>query len=72
MANDGGMVDVSGKDITVRTAKADGCILLGDESFEVVKRGTCIKGDVFCCAATMVSAKQRWRRYLQDSQKPTR
>ena len=50
MANEGGMVDVSGKDITARTAKADGYILLGDESFEVVKRGTCIKGDVFATA----------------------
>ena len=41
-----GMIDVSGKDITVRTAKASGCIVLGEEAFNVVKQGTCIKGDV--------------------------
>ena len=40
------MIDVSGKDITVRTAKASGCIVLGEEAFDVVKQGTCIKGDV--------------------------
>jgi cyclic pyranopterin phosphate synthase len=50
MANNGGMIDVSGKDITARTAKAVGCILLGREAFEVVKAGTCIKGDVFATA----------------------
>ena len=50
MANDGGMVDVSGKDITLRTAKAQGCILLSDEAFKVVKQGTCIKGDVLATA----------------------
>ena len=41
-----GMIDVSGKDVTVRTAKACGCIVLGGEAFDVVKQGTCIKGDV--------------------------
>jgi len=50
MANDGGMIDVSGKDITSRTAKAQGYILLGREAFDVVKAGTCIKGDVFATA----------------------
>ncbi len=46
MANDGGMIDISDKDITVRTAKAAGCIVLGAEAFQTVKQGTCIKGDV--------------------------
>ncbi len=46
MANNGGMVDVSNKDITIRTAKASGSILLGEEAFQTVKQGTCIKGDV--------------------------
>ena len=41
-----GMVDISGKDITVRTATASGCITLGQESFDILKTGTCIKGDV--------------------------
>ena len=50
MVNDGGMIDVSGKDITARTAKAEGCILLGREAFEVIKAGTCRKGDVFATA----------------------
>ena len=46
MANDGGMIDVSGKDVTVRTAKASGCIVLGEETFDVLRQGSCIKGDV--------------------------
>lgn len=41
---------MSGKDITVRTAKASGCIVLGEEAFEVVKKGKCIKGDVLATA----------------------
>ena len=41
-----GMVDVSIKDITVRTAKASGRIVLGNKAFYVVEAGTCIKGDV--------------------------
>jgi cyclic pyranopterin phosphate synthase len=45
-----GMVDVSTKDITVRTAKASGTIVLGDKAFDVVEAGTCIKGDVFATA----------------------
>jgi cyclic pyranopterin phosphate synthase len=40
------MIDVSGKDITLRTAKAAGRIVLGAEAFQTVKQGTCIKGDV--------------------------
>jgi cyclic pyranopterin phosphate synthase len=44
------MIDVSNKDITVRTAKAKGTIVLGDEAFEVVQQGSCIKGDVFATA----------------------
>jgi cyclic pyranopterin phosphate synthase len=40
------MIDVSGKDITLRTAKASGCIVLGAEAFKTVKQRTCIKGDV--------------------------
>ncbi len=46
MRNSRGMTDVSGKDITARTAKACGRIVLGEEAFDVVKQGTCIKGDV--------------------------
>ena len=50
MANNGGMIDVSDKDITIRTAKASGSILLGEEAFQTVKQGTCIKGDVLATA----------------------
>lgn len=46
MENDGGMVDVSIKDITLRTAKASGCVVLGEAAFETLRQGTCIKGDV--------------------------
>lgn len=46
MQNPKGMVDVSEKDITVRTAEARGCIVLGDEAFETLIEGQCKKGDV--------------------------
>ncbi|MHC4159612.1 MAG: cyclic pyranopterin monophosphate synthase MoaC [Planctomycetota bacterium] len=50
MANDGGMIDVSGKDVTVRTAKASGCIVLGEEAFDILKQGSCVKGDALATA----------------------
>ena len=50
MANSKGMVDVGGKDVTVRIAKAQASITLGDDAFKVVKSGTCIKGDVLATA----------------------
>ena len=46
MVNDGGMVDVSVKNITLRTAKASSSIVLGEEAFQILMQGTCIKGDV--------------------------
>ena len=46
MQDSKGMVDISGKDITVRTATASGCVVLGQESFEVLRDGQCPKGDV--------------------------
>ena len=46
MQDSKGMVDISGKNITVRTARASGCITLGQEGFGIIKDGTCIKGDV--------------------------
>jgi len=49
-ASSDGMVDVSAKNITVRTAKASGTIILGDKAFEVVEAGTCTKGDVLATA----------------------
>ena len=50
MTNNGGMVDVSVKNITLRTAKASGTIVLSEEAFQTVKQGTCIKGDVLATA----------------------
>ena len=38
--NSVGMVDVSVKDITVRTAKASDTIILGNKAFEIVKVGS--------------------------------
>jgi cyclic pyranopterin phosphate synthase len=49
-ANSDGMVDVSAKEITVRTAKACSTIVLGDQAFKVVEAGTCVKGNVFATA----------------------
>jgi len=46
MQDSKGMIDISGKDITVRTATASGCITLGREGYKILKDGTCIKGDV--------------------------
>jgi len=40
------MIDISEKNITVRTAKAVGCVAVGDEGFEVLRQGQCPKGDV--------------------------
>jgi cyclic pyranopterin phosphate synthase len=50
MADGTAMIDVSAKDITVRTAKAKGSIVLDVEAFEIVKQGTCLKGDVLTTA----------------------
>ena len=50
MADNSGMMDVSVKDITLRTAKASGTIVLGEEAFQIVRQGTCIKGDVLATA----------------------
>jgi len=41
-----GMVDISGKEVTVRTATACGAVVLGREVFDVLDKGACPKGDV--------------------------
>ena len=46
MQDSKGMVDISGKDITVRTATASGSINLGEECFNILKTGSNIKGDI--------------------------
>ena len=50
VAHDGGMVDVSAKNVTLRMAKASSSIILGDEAFTTLKQGTCVKGDVLVTA----------------------
>jgi len=50
MRSSKGMIDVSTKDVTLRTAKAAGSVLLGAKAFDIIKQGTCIKGDVFATA----------------------
>ena len=54
-----GMVDVSGKPVTVRTAKAAGSVLLGEAAFDALRQGTCPKGDVLATAkvAALQAAK---------------
>ena len=50
MTNESGMVDVSVKNITLRTAKASSSIVLGAKAFQTLKEGTCVKGDVLATA----------------------
>jgi len=48
--NRDGMVDVSAKDVTVRTARASGTVIVGDKAFAIIEGGTCTKGDVLATA----------------------
>lgn len=59
MAKNDNMVDVSVKNVTLRTAKAGSSIILGDEAFQTLKKGTCVKGDVLATAkvAAIMAAK---------------
>lgn len=59
MANEGSMVDVSDKNITLRTAKASSSIILGNEAYQILKEGTCIKGNVLATGkiAAIMAAK---------------
>jgi len=50
MARSSGMIDVSAKEVTIRTATATGTVLLGADAFKVLKLGTCPKGDVLATA----------------------
>lgn len=50
VAYDGGMMDVSAKKVTLRTAKAGSSIALGEVAFETLRRGACVKGDVLATA----------------------
>jgi cyclic pyranopterin phosphate synthase len=50
VADDGGMVDLSDKNVTLRMARASSSITLGQEAFQILKRGACVKGDVLTTA----------------------
>jgi cyclic pyranopterin phosphate synthase len=54
------MVDVSGKDITVRTATASGTVLLAPETVALIRAGEVKKGDVLSVVriAAVTGAKQ--------------
>ena len=56
------MVDVSEKNVTVRTASAEGKIKVNQEILEAVARGNVKKGDVLGVArvAGIMAAKQTW------------
>ncbi|GAB4225454.1 MAG: cyclic pyranopterin monophosphate synthase MoaC [Kiloniellaceae bacterium] len=54
------MVDVSGKDVTERTATARGSVLMQPETLEMIRSGGVKKGDVFSVArlAGIMGAKR--------------
>jgi cyclic pyranopterin phosphate synthase len=54
------MVDVSAKDSTARTATAKGRIVMGRDTFDLIKSGTVAKGDVLSVAriAGIMGAKK--------------
>lgn len=54
------MVDVSGKEITLRQAKAYGCVKMSKSTYELLKRGEGPKGDILGTArlAGIMAAKK--------------
>jgi cyclic pyranopterin phosphate synthase len=50
MKNSGGIIDVSNKDITIRTSKAIGTVCIDSEAYAIMKSGDSIKGDVLVTA----------------------
>ena len=50
MGNSKGMIDITDKKATKRTAKAAGSVLLGTQAFNALKQGVCPKGDVLATA----------------------
>jgi cyclic pyranopterin phosphate synthase len=59
MRDSKGIIDVNPKNITVRTAKARGFIVLGEEAFQALRQGICPKGNVLATAkvAAIAAAK---------------
>ena len=56
------MVDVSAKEATVRTAEAEGWVLMKPETAEAIRSGGVKKGDVLAVAqvAGIMAAKRTW------------
>lgn len=56
------MVDVSGKEITTREARAEACVLMKPETLSLITEGRHKKGDVFAVAriAGIQAAKRCW------------
>src|SRR5215207_6224475 len=54
------MVDVSEKDVTARTARAEGCVVMRPESLRLIREGDAKKGDVLGTArlAGIMAAKR--------------
>ena len=54
------MVDVSGKAVTARTAKAEGAVVMAPETLDLIRRGDAKKGDVLGTArlAGIMAAKR--------------
>ena len=52
------MVDVSDKDITTRTAVAEGFIAINDAIYERIEAGTIKKGDVLSVAQLWVRSRR--------------
>jgi cyclic pyranopterin phosphate synthase len=48
------MIDISAKHSSARSAKARGTIVVGDTAFDVIRNGTCSKGDLFATARIAV------------------
>lgn len=64
MAHDGGMVDISDKDVTRRTAKASGKVILSEEAFLLAESGASAKGDIFGAARTAAIQAAKFTTYL--------
>jgi cyclic pyranopterin monophosphate synthase len=58
------MIDISTKNISSRSARARGTIVVGDKAFEIAKQGTCIKGDIFATARIAVIQAVKSTPYL--------
>lgn len=59
-AGNAAMVDVGGKDVTVRHASAEGLVLMSPETLEMIRSGAAKKGDVLSIAriAGIMAAKR--------------